>query len=82
MSSAPAREQGEKPLYLPGVENNLKPGLYKDLIDSARARNAEYSKIWDLFAFQPSFTGSLSTFSEGARVFCERRRPSAQACVS
>jgi uncharacterized peroxidase-related enzyme len=65
MSSAPAREQGEKPLYLPGVENNLKPGLYKDLIDSARARNAEYSKIWDLFAFQPSFTGSLSTFSEG-----------------
>lgn len=65
MSSAPAREQGGKPLYLPGVEKNLKPGLYKDLIDSARARNAEYSKIWDLFAFQPSFTGSLSTFSEG-----------------
>jgi uncharacterized peroxidase-related enzyme len=65
MSSAPARERGEKPLYLPGVENNLKPGLYKDLIDSARARNAEYSKIWDLFAFQPSFTDSLSAFSEG-----------------
>jgi uncharacterized peroxidase-related enzyme len=65
MSSAPAREHDEKPLHLPGVENNLKPGLYKDLIDSARARNAEYSKIWDLFAFQPSFTRSLSVFSEG-----------------
>ena len=65
MSSAPGREQDGKPLYLPDVENNLKPGLYKDLIDSARARNAEYSKIWDLFAFQPSFTDSLSTFSEG-----------------
>jgi len=33
-------------LYLPGVESNLKPGLYKDLIDSARGRQAEYSKIW------------------------------------
>jgi uncharacterized peroxidase-related enzyme len=52
-------------LYLPGVESNLKPGLYNDLIDSARGRNAEYSKIWDLFAFQPSFTDSLSTFSQG-----------------
>jgi hypothetical protein len=39
-------------LYLPGVESNLKPGLYKDQIDSARGRQAEYSKIWDLFAFQ------------------------------
>jgi uncharacterized peroxidase-related enzyme len=52
-------------LYLPGVERNLKPGLYKDLIDSAHERNAEYSKIWDLFAFQPSFTGALSDFSQG-----------------
>ena len=52
-------------LYLPGVESDLKPGLYKDLIYSARGRNAEYSKIWDLFAFQPSFTDSLSTFSQG-----------------
>jgi len=52
-------------LYLPGVESSLKPGLYKDLIDSARARQAEYSKIWDLFAFQPSFTGGLSTFTQG-----------------
>jgi uncharacterized peroxidase-related enzyme len=52
-------------LYLPGVESSPKPGLYKDLIDSARARNAEYSKIWDLFAFQPSFTDGLSTFTQG-----------------
>jgi uncharacterized peroxidase-related enzyme len=52
-------------LFLPGVESNPKPGLYKDLIDSARGRNAEYSKIWDLFAFQPSFTAGLSTFSQG-----------------
>lgn len=51
-------------LYLPGVENNLKPGIYKDLIDSARGCNLEYSKIWDLFAFQP-FTSSLSRFTQG-----------------
>lgn len=65
MSTAPVRERGGKPLHLPGVENNLKPGIYKDLVDSARGRNAEYSKIWDLFAFQPAFTDSLSTFSQG-----------------
>ena len=52
-------------LYLPGVESNLKPGLYKDLIDSARGSQAEYSKIWDLLAFQPSFTDGLSTFTQG-----------------
>jgi len=65
MSSAPVRESSPKSLYLPGIENDLKPGLYKDLIESARARNEEYSKIWDLFAFQPSFTHGLSTFTEG-----------------
>ena len=65
MSTDPARARENTPLYLPGVESNLKPGLYKDLIDSARGRHAEYSKIWDLFAFQPSFTDSLSSFSQG-----------------
>ncbi len=65
MSTAPVHEHTTRPLYLPGVEDNPKPGLYKDLIDSARAHQAEYSKIWDLFAFQPSFTGSLSQFTQG-----------------
>src|ERR1039458_5352291 len=64
MSTVSARARA-KALYLPGVESNPKPGLYKELIDSARGRNAEYSKIWDLFAFQPSFTDSLSRFSQG-----------------
>jgi uncharacterized peroxidase-related enzyme len=65
MPTDPARARDNAPLYLPGVESNLKPGLYKDLIDSARGRHTEYSKIWDLFAFQPSFTDSLSSFSQG-----------------
>ena len=39
-------------LYLPGVEAEPQPGTYRDLIDAAQARRAEYRKIWDLFAFQ------------------------------
>jgi uncharacterized peroxidase-related enzyme len=65
MATDPVRAGDNPPLYLSGVESNPKPGIYKDLIDSARGRHAEYSKIWDLFAFQPSFTDSLSSFSQG-----------------
>jgi uncharacterized peroxidase-related enzyme len=61
--SAPASKSA--PLYLPDVEADTRPGLYRDLIDAARARNAEHSKIWDLFAFQPSFTGHLARFTHG-----------------
>ncbi|MES1256775.1 MAG: hypothetical protein ABUS51_00025, partial [Acidobacteriota bacterium] len=53
-------------LYLPGIVSNPATGLYKDLIESARARGAEYSKIWDLFAFQESFTVHMARFTEGA----------------
>lgn len=54
-----------QPLYLPGVESDLKPGIYRTLIESARKNGTEYSKIWDLFAFQQEFTVHLSRFSEG-----------------
>ena len=47
---------GSKALYLPGVEAKPQPGVYRDLIEAARNRGAEYSKIWDLFAFQQDFT--------------------------
>ena len=53
------------PLYLPGVEAHPQPGVYRDLIESARARNVEHSKIWDLFAFQQSFTVHLARFTHG-----------------
>jgi uncharacterized peroxidase-related enzyme len=52
-------------LYLPDVEANPQPGIYRDLIQAARARNAEYSKIWDLFAFQQTFTIHLARFTQG-----------------
>ena len=56
---------GSKALYLPGVEAKPQPGVYRDLIEAARNRGAEYSKIWDLFAFQQDFTPYLARFSQG-----------------
>ena len=50
---------------MPGVEANPQPGVYQDLIAAARGRNAEYAKIWDLFAFQQTFTVHLARFSQG-----------------
>jgi len=61
--SAPAHS--ENTLYLPGVEAHPQPGVYQDLIAAARGRNAEYSKIWDLFAFQQTFTIHLARFTQG-----------------
>ena len=63
--SAPAHS--ENTLYLPGVEAHPQPGVYQDLIAAARGRNAEYSKIWDLFAFQQT---SRSTSRASRRACC------------
>jgi uncharacterized peroxidase-related enzyme len=52
-------------LHLPEVETRHQPGTYHDLIAAARAQGAEYSKIWDLFAFQQSFTIHLARFTQG-----------------
>jgi uncharacterized peroxidase-related enzyme len=52
-------------LFLPEVENNPQPGIYRDLIVSARSQHAEYSKIWDLFAFRQDFTIHLARFTQG-----------------
>ena len=52
-------------LYLPDVETRHQPGTYHDLISAARTQQAEYSKIWDLFAFQESFTIHMARFTQG-----------------
>jgi uncharacterized peroxidase-related enzyme len=54
-------------LYLPAVEAeaNHEPGPYQQLIAEARSRDAEYSKIWDLFAFRNEITVHLARFSHG-----------------
>jgi uncharacterized peroxidase-related enzyme len=64
-ASAPATTPQQASLYLPGVEANPKPSIYQTLIESAKSRQAEYSKIWDLFAFQPDFTIHLARFTQG-----------------
>jgi alkylhydroperoxidase family enzyme len=51
--------------YLPGVEADPKPGVYRDLIEAARARGGEYAHIWDLFAFQHDVMVHLARLSEG-----------------
>lgn len=53
------------PLYLAGVETHHQPGPYQALIADAKSRDAEYSKIWDLFAFKNEFTVHLARFSQG-----------------
>jgi uncharacterized peroxidase-related enzyme len=51
--------------FLPGVESDPKPGIYRDLIEAARESGAEHSRIWDLFAYQQDFTIHLARFSHG-----------------
>jgi uncharacterized peroxidase-related enzyme len=58
-----ARNSG--PLYLPDVEANHQAGPYQKLVADAKSRGAEYSKIWDLFAFKNEFTVHLARFSQG-----------------
>lgn len=52
-----------KPMFLPGVEENPRPGLYADAIAAMRASGAEYPQIWHLFAFQPRATEHLARFT-------------------
>jgi uncharacterized peroxidase-related enzyme len=52
-------------LYLSDVETRHQPGTYADMIAAARASGAEYSKIWDLFAYQCETTRHLGRFTQG-----------------
>src|SRR4029077_12124098 len=59
--------RSDSQLYLPALEAeaNHEPGPYRELIADARGRDAEYSKIWDLFAFRNEVTVHLARFSHG-----------------
>ena len=61
--SAPAHKDAA--LYLPGIEASPKPGAYATLVADAKARGAEYSKIWDLFAYQHDTMIHLGRLSHG-----------------
>jgi hypothetical protein len=53
-----------KPMFLPGVEQNPRPGPYRGLIEQMRKQGAEYPQIWHLFAFLPSATDHLARFTQ------------------
>ena len=53
-----------KPMFLPEVEGNPKAGPYADLIQTMRARGAEYPQIWHLFAYLPQATEHLARFTQ------------------
>jgi hypothetical protein len=53
-----------QPMFLPEVEQNSKPGPYRDLIARMRQHGAEYPQIWHLFAYLPSATDHLARFTQ------------------
>jgi hypothetical protein len=53
-----------KPMFLPEVEQNPKPGPYADLIRTMRGKGAEYPQIWHLFAYLPKATEHLARFTQ------------------
>jgi len=53
-----------EPMFLPDVERDEKPGVYRDLIGAMRSKGAEYPQIWHLFAFLPEATGHLARFTQ------------------
>jgi uncharacterized peroxidase-related enzyme len=51
------------PMFLPQVEQNPKPSVYRDLIESARASGGDAWQIWHLLAFDPEAAHHLATLS-------------------
>jgi uncharacterized peroxidase-related enzyme len=52
-----------EPMFLPGVENNPKPGSFADSIHQYQEQNSEYPQIWHLFAYQPEATRHLARYT-------------------
>lgn len=53
-----------EPLFLPEVEDNPKPGPYRDLILRMQSDGVEYPQIWHLFAYLPAATQHLARFTQ------------------
>ena len=53
----------QEPMYLRGVEENPKPSVYRDLIDTAKSTGSEYWQIWHLLAFDPEAAHHLAALS-------------------
>jgi uncharacterized peroxidase-related enzyme len=53
-----------KPMYLPAIEQNPKPGPFADAMREMQASGGEYPQIWHLFAFRPEATSHLLRFTQ------------------
>ena len=53
-----------EPMFLPGVEKNLKPGPYADIVQMMAQGGREYPQIWHLFGFHPTATVHLARFTQ------------------
>jgi hypothetical protein len=53
-----------KPMFLPGVENDPKPGPYADNIRMMQQIGREYPQIWHMFAYLPQATEHLARFTQ------------------
>jgi len=53
-----------KPMFLPGVEQNPKPGPYYELMRSMQGAGQEYPQIWHMFGFLPDATQHLARFTQ------------------
>ena len=53
-----------KPMFLPDVENNPKPGPYRDNIEILQQAGKEYPQIWHMFAYLPQATEHLAKFTQ------------------
>jgi hypothetical protein len=58
------RNQTMKPMFLPEIEANPRPGRYGDLIATMQNNGLEYPQIWHLFAFLPTATEHLARFTQ------------------
>ena len=52
-------------LFLAEVERHHQPGPYATLVADARNNGIEYSRIWDLFAYQNDITAHMGRFTQG-----------------
>ncbi len=53
-----------KPMFLPAVEQNPKPGPYFNLLRAMQESGSEYPQIWHLFAYLPKATEHLARFTQ------------------
>jgi uncharacterized peroxidase-related enzyme len=53
----------QEPMFLRGVEDNPRPGVYRDLIENAKASGGDYWQIWHMLAFDPEAAHHLAALS-------------------